>query len=212
MYTNCGIRLTQPEVVPVGDSDHLGIVVGKLINTPTPTPHSIRLRDYKHADIPALLTDVAAQGINELVTSIPDLNTAASMFEREVKFYLDKYAPVRVMIITKSRKPFISDDTKRLISDKRSAWLQFTHNQDPLAHARFKSLAKLVKTAIKADRDRWLTQDLDSASSVKQAWAKAKLLLGQERSSAPKTISSNTGPVTNPEKIADLFATHYISK
>ena len=212
VYTNCGDRLTEPEVIPVGDSDHLGIVVCKIINTLAPAPQSIRLRDYKNAEIPALLNDVASQGINELIMSITDLDEAASTFKREVGFYLTKYAPVKVMTLKKSNKPFVSDETKDLISKKRSAWLQFKHTRDPLAHARFKSLAKSVKAAINANRNTWLSKDLDSGSTTKQSWAKAKLLLGQDRSPSPKTINSNTGPVTDPKRIADLFASHYINK
>ena len=143
---------------------------------------------------------------------VTDLDEAASTFEREVKYYLTKYAPVKEMIIKQSNKPFVSDETKDMISRKRQAWLQFKQSRDPLAHARFKSIAKSVKAAVNTDRNNWLSRDLDTGSTIRQAWAKAKLLLGKDRSTAPKSINSNNGPVTDPKSIANMFATHYSSK
>ena len=92
-YTNCAAKVTAPEVLPVGDSDHMGVVLQMLTRQEPERPQSIRLRSYKQTDIQALLEDLLHGQVNDLVTSCLDLNEAAEIFNREVVYFLNKHAP-----------------------------------------------------------------------------------------------------------------------
>lgn len=81
-----------------------------------------------------------------------------------------------------------------------------------LAHARYKELIKSVKSAVEQDRNTWLAEDLDTGSSTRKAWAKARLLLGQVKTSSPKVIKTESGLVTDPVKLSELFVNHYSDK
>lgn len=67
-YTNCGHTLTTLEIVPVGDSDNPRVVICKIIKIET-----LRMHNYRLADLKAILTEIATKGINELVPNIHDL-------------------------------------------------------------------------------------------------------------------------------------------
>lgn len=91
LYTNCSSRLTTSEVTPVGESDHLGLVVTKLTKVSTTRTSSLRLTEYKNMNTVALIND-----INWVITSNTDLDEAAEVFAREVDYYQSKYANVKV--------------------------------------------------------------------------------------------------------------------
>ena len=212
LYTNCGPRLTAPEIIPVGESDHLGVVVTKITKQVTTRTSTLRLRDYKNIDTAAMLEDINNQDINSLVMAIPELEEAAEVFAREVNFYLSKYAKVKISPVKKATKPFISAETKLLIQQKTQAWQQYKHNKDALAHKRYKELSKLVKNATHHDRNTWLEEDLGKGASVRQAWAKARLLLGSTKTPAPTVVSHGQDTITDPKQIAELFAHHFDQK
>ena len=54
-YTNCSTRFTTPKVTPVGESNHLGLVVTKITKVSATCTSTIRLRNYKNIDTVALL-------------------------------------------------------------------------------------------------------------------------------------------------------------
>ena len=83
---------------------------------------------------------------------------------------------------------------------------------DPLAHRRYKELIKKVKNAVHNDRNVWLGEDLGEGDTTKKAWAKAKLLLGNEKTPAPTAINTGNETVTDPKKLAELFAAHFDNK
>ena len=57
-----------------------------------------------------------------------------------------------------------------------------------------------------------MEEDLDNNSSTKQAWLKARLLLGSSITPSPSTITHNQQTVTDPKAIAELFATYFDTK
>lgn len=213
VYTNCSTRLTPPTVIPVGDSDHLGIVVTKIISAGTAKASQIRMRKYKTTDIAAtMLEDINSQDINGLVMAIQEPDEAAAVFAREVGHYLSKYAKVKTTLIKKSSKPFLSKDSKLLIHQMSQVWRRFKDTGDLLAHRRFKELAKAVKNSVHHDRNNWLGEDLGDRDSVKKARAKAKLLLGNTKTPVSTAINNNSEVVTEPKELAELFACHFDQK
>ena len=113
-YTNCQSHVTSPQILPVGDSDHVGIVIQKVVHQAIAHPQTISTRSYMKTDLGHMLHEIHQSNINSQVTSCPDLNTAASTFTRLVCQHLDKHAPVRTIQVRKS-KPFISTQTRDLI-------------------------------------------------------------------------------------------------
>lgn len=200
-------------MVPVGDSDHLGVSVSKVTRVETIRPQCLRLRSYAHTDLEALLYDIHLGAVNDLVVGLDYLDEVVEVFEREIKYYLNKHAPIKTIPVKNKCKPFISTATKDLIHLKKQAWQAYRATNDPEAHKKYWALIKEVKQAVAQDRLGWMSNDLGPMSSTKSAWSKARVLLGQDKSPCPRMIK--TGPdkyVSNPLKMAELFATHYSTK
>ena len=92
VYTNCQDRVSPPKVLPVGDSDHQGVVVEKIIHQATTHQQTIWTRSFKKTDLGQMLSDINQANINNLVTTCCDLESAANIFARQVQLHLDRHA------------------------------------------------------------------------------------------------------------------------
>ena len=72
-YSNVPEKVSTPEVIAVGDSDHLGVVITKYTRAPALKPRTVIKRSYKDFDIESFLTDVLNCDINVAVTAHEDL-------------------------------------------------------------------------------------------------------------------------------------------
>ena len=72
-YTNVPEKLSAPEVVAVGDSDHLGIVITKYSRAEPIKPKTVIKRSYKHFKVEEFLTDILNSNIDFDVTSCTDV-------------------------------------------------------------------------------------------------------------------------------------------
>ena len=73
-YTNVQEKVSIPEVIAVGNSDHLGLVVTKYTRTPISKPRTVKKRNYKFFNVELFLTDILNSDINAAVTACEDLD------------------------------------------------------------------------------------------------------------------------------------------
>ena len=73
-YTNVQEKVSIPEVIAVGNSDHLGLVVTKCTRTPISKPRTVKKRNYKFFNVELFLTDILNSDINAAVTACEDLD------------------------------------------------------------------------------------------------------------------------------------------
>ena len=103
------------EVVAVGDSDHLGIIVTKCSKGLVERPKTVLKRSYKNFNSESFLTDVLHNNINNNVLSYNNLEEAAEQFENVFKEILDKHAPITTFQMHRNYSPYISQETKNKI-------------------------------------------------------------------------------------------------
>ena len=204
VFTNCSSRIMPVEVIAVGSSDHLGLVARKLTRVQHIHPRTFRVRDHKGMN--DLISSLVANNVNNLVTTCNSLEDASTTFTRELRYYSDIHIPIKTIAVKGQAKPFVSMPTKDLIRAKSDALSNAKATNQPQDFVEYKSLAKLVKQAVKEDRDKWIEEDLGKRASPKIAWSRARSLLGQSSASCPTNINHNGNIVTNPTKIANAFA------
>ena len=115
-YTNVPEKIVSTKVIPVGNSDHMGIVVKKLTKFQASRPQVIKKRSYKHFNPEAFLVDILASNINTEVLKEQSVDGAAEKFETMFKQVLDNHAPERKIQLRRNFQPFISEETKILIT------------------------------------------------------------------------------------------------
>ena len=68
-YTNSERKLSDPEVLSIGDSDHLGVIVTKYSREQLDRPKTVKKRSYKNVNVENFLEDVLNSDINKNVTT-----------------------------------------------------------------------------------------------------------------------------------------------
>ena len=117
-YTNVPDKVSHPEVVAVGNSDHLGVVVRKYAKVEKSKPNTIMKRSYKNFKPEEFLTDILESDINNVVTACEDLDSAAELFEEKFKSLIDKHAPIKVFQMRRNYSPFLKEETKLLMEER----------------------------------------------------------------------------------------------
>ena len=117
-YTNVPTKITKPEVLAIGNSDHLGVFITKYSKDIVSRPKMIKKRSYKKFMIEDFLTDIHRSEINTRVTALNDLEVAASEFQSLFSGILNRHAPVKIFQARKNYLPYFSQDTKSLIKEK----------------------------------------------------------------------------------------------
>ena len=132
LYTNCESRITSPQVLHVGDSDHLGLVIKKMSNIAAEKPSTFKIRN--HEKINDLVTSLYLNNVRELITNCNSLEDAAETFRREVVYYSNIHIPITTIKSNKKTKQFLKYTTKDLLKEKEKAYKLFknTRSKDDL--------------------------------------------------------------------------------
>ena len=216
-YGNAPERMSVPEILSVGDSDHLGIAITKYTRSPSLKPKTIKKRSYKNFVAESFLTDVNTSNINRKVTAHNNVEEAAEEFERSFRAILDKHAPVTTFQVRKNYQPYLTKETKDLIKG-RDSWKEVaTKRGYKSAHKIAKVLGKEIKKAVKNDEREYFKKDFGDKEDTAKAWRTAKVILGMNKNLQPTSIKTKRDNgeielVTNPMKLADMFNKYFKSK
>ena len=216
-YTNVPEKIISTKVVPVGNSDHMGIVVRKLTKFQASRPQVIKKRSYKHFNAEAFLVDILTSNINTEVLKEHTVDGAAEKFETMFKKVLDNHAPERKIQMRSNYHPFISEETKILITERRSLQLRAISSDCKQLKKEFNRKNKEVKRRMKEDKKNYFEEKFKECDS-KNVWRTANELLGSVKNLSPTNIlhkeevDCNPKMVTNPERIASIFNDFFVQK
>ena len=212
-YTNVPEKLSRPEVLVVGDSDHLGVVVTKFTRSPPIKPKTVMKRSYKNFNIEKFLTDILNSNIENDVTGSDDVEEAAEIFEKGFKSILDEHAPIKIFQMRKHYSPYVSEHTKSLLKERKVLKEEAIATGDKNAEKEFKKKGKEIKKALAVDKDNYFKRDFMEQIDPATSWRTVKMILGQNNNLAPTVIkdTNEKGEVifeANPKKLANKF-NHY---
>ena len=106
--TNIPEKLSFPELIAVGSSDQLGIVVKKFTKAAKLKPKIIHKRSYKLFNIEYFLTDILTNNLNEKITACEDLEEAAGIFESSFSEILYIHAPIKKIQVRQNCLRYLS--------------------------------------------------------------------------------------------------------
>ena len=216
-YTNVPEKISTMEVVSVGTSDHLGLVVKKFCRAEVTKPRTVKKRSYKSFCIEQFLNDVLESDINKTVTANNDLDEAANLFEEKFKFILDRHAPITVFQMRKNYIPYVKKETKLLMAERKVLKEEATRTGDMVLAMEAKKKDKEIKDAVIKDEKEYYELGFDDNAEVTIAWKKANELLGNIKNLSPTAIkhTKDNGEVeivTNPQNLASMFNNFFREK
>ena len=209
-YTNSPQKVSEPELLAVGTSDHLGLVVRKFSKNVKSKPNTVKKRSYKDFIIEDFLTDVMESEINQAVTNCKDIDEAALEFETRFKKILDFHAPVKVFQMRRNYNRYLSEETKLLIDERKVMKEEMTKHGDKQLGKEIKIKSKEILKAIQKDEMEYFEAGLSDEVDVNTAWKTANELLGNKKNLAPTAIEDigKDGvkeTITNPQRLANIF-------
>ena len=209
-YSNVPEKLSSPEVVAVGDSDHLGIIVKKFSRAEPLKPKTVTKRSYKNFNIEEFLTDILNSNIDRDVTACSHVEEAAKVFQDSFRSILDKHAPVKTFQMGKHYSPYVSDQTKTLMKERNILKELAATTGDKEFEKKFKKKGKDIKKSLKEDEKKYYERDFGETMNPSSAWRTARVILGDNSNLAPTAIKTTSDKgevenVTNPKKLANLF-------
>ena len=113
-YTNVPEKLSTPEGIAVGNSDHLGFAVTKYTRAEPLKPRTVTKRSYKYFDIEKFLTDILHITMENDIIVCGNVEDAAKVFEEGFKLILDKHAPSKTFQMRKHYSHMYSIEPKPL--------------------------------------------------------------------------------------------------
>jgi hypothetical protein len=209
-YTNVPEKVSKPEVIAVGESDHLGIAITKYTRAPALKPKTVTKRSYKYFNIEHFLTDIVNSNLNEAVCACDDLEDASKLFEETFRNILDIHAPIKTFQMRKYYSPYVSDRTKLLMKERNELKEEATNSGNKESEKEYKKKGKAIKKAIGEDEREYYGKDFGDNSDSSTAWKTAKVILGMNNNLAPTVIkrkneNGDVDMVTNPLKMAIIF-------
>ena len=216
VYTNAEEKI-KTSIRVVGNSDHMGVIVEKINKVRKLRNRVVKKRSYKHFDTGAFLTDIFYSDIVRCVTNQSTIESAAEIFESSFKSILDLHAPIKTFQQRKKYLPFLSDETKKIIVERRVVMEEAVKNNDIDLLKEGKRLGRFIKLQIKADEERYYETELDVKTDSKRAWKVVREVLNANENLTPtriKTIDSNGYEeiVTNPGRMANEFNNYFSDK
>ena len=117
-YTNVPEKITRPEVLGIGSSDHLAVFIIKHSRCLNSRPKHVKKRSYANFEIEKFLLDIYKSDINRRVTARKDIEEAAMEFHACFTEVLNVHAPIKVFQMRKNYLPYLGKETKLLIEKK----------------------------------------------------------------------------------------------
>ena len=96
------------------------------------------------------LTDIFQSSINDVITSIHDLDSAAELFQKMFKSILDQHAPIKTYQTRKNYIPYLSQESKALIHQKNTLFREATISGNKELLRQTKQIGKQIKKGYKS--------------------------------------------------------------
>ena len=113
--------MSAAEIIGVGESDHLGILVSKKTRDLRSSPKTIKKRIYKNFERNSFIqdmTDAKESGQFAQIHNADDIDEATEIFTKAFTEVLDKHAPLKVIQNRNNYIPYISDELKEKMKNR----------------------------------------------------------------------------------------------
>ena len=216
IHVNCVNKMSSPEIVAIGKSDHMGIIINKATKEIRTSPRTTMKRIYKNFDREEFKNDIKAakeKGYFSKVHDTEDENAAFAYFCDTYNPILNKHAPLKVIQNRTCYVPYISDDLKKLMSDRNTAKSKAIEDGTVESFERYKELRNEVTCKLKtAEAEYYVNKFSDPEANTGDIWRNAYQALGTGRSSFPSQILAAGKVISKPIEMANAVNKYFIEK
>ena len=213
---NCIDKVSKPEILGVGQSDHLGLLVTKKTRELRTCARTTKKRVYKNFDANKFLSDIREakdKGLCDMMHMTEDIETAADVFTEVFSQVLEKHAPLKIIQNRNNYVPYISKELNVLRSERnflKEKAAETGHAED---YRNYKQLRNEVTMKLKtAKSDYYKDKFKDESMNSKEIWSQAYQVLGKNRNEFPSQMMFGRKLLSKPVEIADAMNNFFVEK
>ena len=212
LYTNHPEKLFHPMVINNGGSDHRMVMCTRHTKKKIACQRIIVKRSYKNFDANIFLHYVKKLPMWQ-VYRCEDPGIAVEVLSQFLSCILDTVAPVRKFQVRKNYCPWLTNETKWLISDRNAAQKKAAETKNPYDWKQFKFLRNKVTSRLKAEKDAWqkrkLSMGYENSSTM---WKSIKGWLGWTIGGPPKQLFDGFKMCNKPSELSSIMNNHFVNK
>ena len=156
-------------------------------------PTTLKSRSYKFFSTAGFLQDLPDAEVNQQVLQEQRLEEADKVFNRELQYMANKWAPLRTLHVRRKTGPPLSPDTLQMINDREALTNQLQQSGSKAELEQLKDLCKAIKYKVRQDKREGWRKELEMDSSPRNAWTLTRIVLGQQDSPSPKSLQQQDG-------------------
>ena len=208
--TNPGM-ITDVRTITHGSSDHRMVSCVRRTKAPVTIPRYRITRDYRGIDHMTMNNLLRENDQIKEAAINPDPTQAAESFLAGTRAVLDYLAPARRVQTRHNPVPYISDETRRLQSQRDREQDIARQSNDPEDWRQYRSTRNKANQSIKNDQSTHIKNKVESGNpSI--VWRAVKQITGGSIKGPPNQISINGQTINSPSGIACGMNKFFIDK
>ena len=213
---NCVGKITAPEIIGVGRSDHLGVMMTKASKEVRHCTKTTRKRVYKYFNREAFLHDIEqakVAGNFRDVHTADNPDDAFAAFEKAYCEVLDRHAPIKVIQNRKDYVPYISPQLEKMMAERNHLKENAAITGRLDDYNEYKKKRNEVSSILKnSEKEHYGNKFENENVPTKTVWKTAYEILGNFRSAFPSQILHCGKLFSNPTEIATEVNNYFVNK
>ena len=209
--TNKEDNISHSGVYTLSISDHNLIYALRKIGLPRGQPKFIQSRNFKHFSEKNFLTDLKNASWPVFESGM-EINSAWNAWKNIFLNIVNKHAPRRVMRVRNKPAPWLNSQLKEEMYERDWLKNKASETQRPDDWKAYKTKKLTVNKKVKKTKRDYYKHQIEGASgNLKATWKILNDLMGKKSDSSQinDLKTSNSGPLSDPEKIAECLNTHF---
>ena len=194
-------------------SDHFPIFYIDNTKKHKPATKFIQKRMYTQENIAKFSEKLANQDWSEILQKNDTVSAFSNFYTIYNKHYDDSFPTKRIKLGYSTRKSWIPDDLKKLISTKDKMYRNLLTSKDPylaIIYKRFRN--KVNKMREKAEKEHYNKLLAENKFNMKKTWQILKEIINKNsKSSISSRFLVNNQIIINKQTIADGFNSFYVN-
>ena len=204
-------NISHSGVYTLSISDHNLIYAVRRTGLPRGQPKFIQSRNFKHFNEENFLTDLKNASW-PVIKSGMEMNSAWNAEKDIFLNIVDKHAPRRVMRVRNKPAPWLNSQLKEEMYERDWLKKKASETQRPDVWKAYKTKKLTVNKKVKKTKKDYYKHQIEGASgNLKATWKILNDLMGKKSDSTQinDLKTENSGPLSDPEKIAEYLNIHF---
>ena len=209
IFSNLPIKISNVNTSETHLSDHRLVTAFRSTKNPIRKPRYTTSRQYNKIDYFEMCQALNQDHRLYQIMQSDNTNEIAATLIQVIREHLDARAPKKIVQVT-TMKTNPSETTKLIMTNRDLAYHEFTNNPTMDNNREYKHLRAQTKKSLIEDKKNQDRRRMEEATSSKDQWKEAKLLMGWMSYGGPKMIIKDGIQITSPQQMANQINMDYI--